>query len=132
MHIVTKATAIQFINGKCHIKKRKSHKTVLSGYYACVLCDLLLLPSGRTHTHIQTRMHAHIPTCNSKKSWPAHTWFKKIRSAVIKPNAGFWPPIVNRQPLKLISSIKKVLMGSHFFIFIAYFQLITCMTSLFL
>ena len=50
--------AIQFINGKCHIKKRKSLKTALSGYYACVLRDLLLMPLGadtRKHTDIRGR-----------------------------------------------------------------------------
>ena len=41
MRIVTKAMAIQFIDGKCHIKKQKSCKTVLSDYYACVSLDLL-------------------------------------------------------------------------------------------
>ena len=55
MRIVTKATTIQFINHKCHIKKRKSHKTTLSSYYACVSRDLLLMPSGAdTHKHTQT------------------------------------------------------------------------------
>ena len=57
MCIVTKATAIQFIDNKCRIKKWKSHKTALSGYYACVSHDLLLVPSGRTHT----QTHANIP-----------------------------------------------------------------------
>ena len=57
MRIVTKATAIQFIDGKCHIKKWKSRKTALSGYYACVSCDLLLIPSG-----VDTHTHANIPT----------------------------------------------------------------------
>ena len=57
--IVTKDTAIQFINGKCHINKQESHKTALSDYYACVSRDLLLIPSGadthtRTHTNVQT------------------------------------------------------------------------------
>ena len=32
-----KATAIEFIDGKCHIKKQKNHKTALSGYYACFM-----------------------------------------------------------------------------------------------
>ena len=55
MPIVTKATAIQFIDSKCHIKKRKSRKIALSGYYACVSRDLLLVPSvADTHTHTQT------------------------------------------------------------------------------
>ena len=52
MHIVTKATAIQFIDGKCHTQKQKSSKTALTGYYAYVSRDLLLMPSGAdTHTH---------------------------------------------------------------------------------
>ena len=55
MRIVTKATTIQFIDGKCHIKKRKSRKTALSSYYACVSCDLLLVPLGAdTYKHTQT------------------------------------------------------------------------------
>ena len=55
---LTKATAIQFINGKCHIMKRKSHKTTLSGYYTCVSRDLLLMALGtdtHTHTDAQTK-----------------------------------------------------------------------------
>ena len=52
MHNVTKATPIQFINGMCHIKKQKGHKTALSGYYVCRSRDLLLMPSGAdTHTY---------------------------------------------------------------------------------
>ena len=55
--IVTKATAIQFINGKCHIKKQKSRKTALSGYYVCASRDLLLMSSGAdTHTHANIPM----------------------------------------------------------------------------
>ena len=58
--IVTKATAIQFIDGKCYIQKQKRRKTALSGYYACVSCDLLLMLSGadthtRTHSNVQTK-----------------------------------------------------------------------------
>ena len=49
MHSVTKATNIQFINGKCHIKKRKGCKTPLSGYYVYLSCDLLLMLSGAGH-----------------------------------------------------------------------------------
>ena len=53
MRIVTKAVAIQFIDGKCHIKKWKSGKIVLSDYYACVSRDLLLVSSGvDTHTNV--------------------------------------------------------------------------------
>ena len=55
MRIVTKATAIQFIDGKCHIKKQKSLKIALSGYYACVSRDLLLVPLGAdTNANIPT------------------------------------------------------------------------------
>ena len=43
---VTKATPIQLINSKCHIKKRKCRKIALSGYYACCSRNLLLKASG--------------------------------------------------------------------------------------
>ena len=33
---VTKATPIHFIDSKSCIKKRRGHKTALSGYYECV------------------------------------------------------------------------------------------------
>ena len=63
MRTVTKATAIQFIDGKCHIMKQKNHKTALSSYYACVSCDLLLMAlradtqtDKHTHTDVQTKM----------------------------------------------------------------------------
>ena len=46
MSSVTKATPIQFIDDKCHIKKWKGCKTALSGYYACLSHDLLLMSSG--------------------------------------------------------------------------------------
>ena len=48
---VTKAMPIQFIDGKSHIKKWRGHKTALSSYYGCLSRDLLLMPSGWTHTH---------------------------------------------------------------------------------
>ena len=55
MGSVTKATPIQFTDGKCRIKKRRDHKTALSGYYACLSRDLLLMASGAdTHTHTHT------------------------------------------------------------------------------
>ena len=71
VHIVTKATAIQFINGKCLLKKRKSCKTTLSGCYASVSYDLLLMPL-EVDTHIT---HAHIPMCE-QNDLAMHTWFK--------------------------------------------------------
>ena len=71
--IVTKAMAIQFIDGKCHIKKRKSRKTALSSYYACVSRDLLLMPSGAyTHTHTHTCKHTDILGRNDLKKPGAH------------------------------------------------------------
>ena len=60
--IVTKAMANQFIDGKCHTKKSKTRKTVLSSYYACVSCDLLLMPLGRGNTHTHTRTHTDVQT----------------------------------------------------------------------
>ena len=52
---VTKAMPIQFIDGKSCIKKRKGCKTALSSYYTCLSRGLLLMASGRTHTHIHQR-----------------------------------------------------------------------------
>ena len=53
---VTKATPIQFINGKSRIKKQRGRKTALSGYYACLSRGLLIMASGAdTHTHIHQR-----------------------------------------------------------------------------
>ena len=85
MRTVTKATAIQFIDGKCHIMKQKSHKTVLSGYYTCVSRDLLLMALGvDTHTH--THIHIYIPMreqkrfqeTRHKRPLAAHAWFKNL------------------------------------------------------
>ena len=52
MECVTKATPIQFIDSRCHIKEWKGHKTALSGYYVWLLRDLLLMPLGWTHMPI--------------------------------------------------------------------------------
>ena len=66
-HTVTKAMDIQFINGKCHIKKRKSRKTALSGYYTCVSRELLLMASGaNTQTDTQTCTYTHMLTRKQK------------------------------------------------------------------
>ena len=62
---VTKATPIQFINGNNCIKKYRGRKTVLSGYYACLSHDLLLMALGHgadthtytRHTHTYTKVH---------------------------------------------------------------------------
>ena len=52
MGSVTKAMPIQFIDSKSHIKKWRGCKTPLSGYYACLSRDLLLMALGAdTHTH---------------------------------------------------------------------------------
>ena len=50
---VTKAMHIQFIDGRSYIKKQRSSKTALPGYYACLSRDLLLRPS-RVDTHTDT------------------------------------------------------------------------------
>ena len=81
MPIVTKATAIQFIDSKCHIKKRKSRKIALSGYYACVSRDLLLVPSvADTHTHANIPMFMDETISRSQACAghrPTFAWFKK-------------------------------------------------------
>ena len=53
---VTNSSIILFINGKCHVRKLKSCRTGLAGYYACLSCELLLIPLGwgRTHRHTYT------------------------------------------------------------------------------
>ena len=57
MGSVTKATPIQFINGKSHIKKWRGRKTALSGYYACLSRDMLLMASeAGTHTYTHTKV----------------------------------------------------------------------------
>ena len=51
MRRVTKATPVQYINNRSHIKKWRGHIIVLSGYYACLSRDLFLMSSGaETHT----------------------------------------------------------------------------------
>ena len=81
---VTKAMSIQFIDGKCHIKKRKSRKTALSGYYVCLSHDLLLMSSG-AGTHI----HTHTPTFMDKtisRNQVAHApGLKKLFHSKIMP-----------------------------------------------
>ena len=72
MHIVTKATPIQFIDSKCDIRKQKSHITVLSGYYACLSRDLLLMPLGQTHTHTHTYTHTNVCGQNNFKKPGTH------------------------------------------------------------
>ena len=74
MHSVTKATPIQFINGRSHMKKQRCHKTSLSGYYTYFSYDLLLMPSGvDTHTHTQTFVDK---TISHVRPSATRTWFK--------------------------------------------------------
>ena len=61
MGIVTKATPIQFTDGKSGIKKRRGRKTALPGYYACLSRDLLLMALG-ADTHTRTHARTHTPT----------------------------------------------------------------------
>ena len=37
------------------IKNLRGHKMALFGYYACLSCDLLLMPSRRAHTYTNVR-----------------------------------------------------------------------------
>ena len=79
--------AIQFIDGKCHVMKRKSLKSALSGYYACVSCDLLLMPSGadtQTDTHIPTCKHKRFQETRLAQPSAMHAWFKTIFNARVK------------------------------------------------
>ena len=57
--IVTKATSIQFIDRKCHIKKQNSCKIALSGYYAWLVINALGVD---THTHTHTAVHQNLQT----------------------------------------------------------------------
>ena len=69
MRSVTKSMPIQFINSKCHIRKPKSRKTTLSGYYACHSCDLLLMPS---EMDIQTHTPMFMDKMISRNQVPTH------------------------------------------------------------
>ena len=83
---VTKAMVIHFIDGKCHIIKRKSHKTALSGYYACVSCDVLLMASGAdTHTHTDVRTK----TISRNQALRLHApgLIKKDHNKILKPTS---------------------------------------------
>ena len=77
---VTKATPIQFIDGRSYMKKRRCHKTALSGYYACFSRDLLIIPSGTgTHTHIHQRSRTkRFQETRRVRPSATHTWFKNI------------------------------------------------------
>ena len=77
--------AIQFIDSKCHIMKRKSCKPALSVYYTCVSRDLLLMASGvdtqtGTHTHIPTRKQKRFQETRRAQLKAARTWFNKCFS----------------------------------------------------
>ena len=87
MGSVTKATPIQFTDGKSGIKKRRGCKTALPGYYACLSRDLLLMASGAdTHTHIHQRSRT--KRCQeTRHAQPVaeYIWFKnkKTRSKAL-------------------------------------------------
>ena len=73
---VTKATSIQFIDSRSHIKKQRGHKTVLSIYYASLSHDLLLLPLGAdTHIHQHLQLKQFQETRRTDL-WPTHFWLK--------------------------------------------------------
>ena len=63
---VTKATPIDCINGKHHIKKLKSSRTCLTGYSVFISCEKFLIAWGWTHTYTQTRQDK-THTSNLKK-----------------------------------------------------------------
>ena len=75
---VTKATPIQFIDGKSRIKKRRGSKTALSYYYACLSHDLLLMASGAgTHTHTPMFVDE---TISRNQVCTACAWFKNAEN----------------------------------------------------
>ena len=59
---VTKATPFHFINDKCHIKKLKSYRNSLTGYYRCISLELPLGTGIHSHTCIHTHMCMHVHT----------------------------------------------------------------------
>ena len=74
---VTKATPIQFTDGKSGIKKRRGRKTALSSYYACLSRDLLLTASGAdTHTHTHTPTFA--DETISRNQARGRAWFNEV------------------------------------------------------
>ena len=77
---VTKATPIHFIDSKSRLKKWRGRKTALSGYYACLSCDLLLMASGAdTHTLTPTFVDETISrnqACAGHR--PVRAWFKNL------------------------------------------------------
>ena len=60
----------------------EGHKTAFFGYYACLLCDLLLMPSeAGTHTHTRTHTPTFVDKIISRNQvhtglWLVHAWFK--------------------------------------------------------
>ena len=53
---VTKATPIKFIDGKCHIKKQKGHKTPLRMPFTLLVINALT--GGHADTHASTHTDA--------------------------------------------------------------------------
>ena len=78
---ITKATSIQFIDGRSHMKKWRGCKTALSGYYACLSRDLLLMPLWGGHTHIRTPTFVDEMILRDQAYaglQPACAWFKNV------------------------------------------------------
>ena len=75
---LTKATHISFINGKCHIKKQKSYKIGLTGFYMYLSHESLVVPSGWTHTHVHTYTHAPNPQTKATSRNQMCAWFKQL------------------------------------------------------
>ena len=80
MRSVTKATPIQFIDSKTHLKKQRSRKTTLSGYYSCLSRDLLLMPLGvDTHKHTPTFTDETISINQAHNGMPpTQLWFNYV------------------------------------------------------
>ena len=78
---VTKAMQIPFINSKSRVNKRRGRKTALSGYYACLSRDLLLMALGQTHTHTHTYTNVRGQNVFKKpgaRAAPKNAWFKNL------------------------------------------------------
>ena len=94
MHYVTKATPINFIDGKCHIKQLKagkSRKTCLTNYTQPISHHMMPLVitalEGRhihRHTHTYQRMNKN--DFKEPHKWPSAvcTWFKNDCKGVME------------------------------------------------
>ena len=78
---VTKAMPIHIIDGKCHIKKRRSRITCFGRLLGFISRDWLFMASGadthtQTHTHIARKKTISINQVHAGRR-PARAWFKK-------------------------------------------------------